>query len=137
MSAGETLELGRQLGGELGSGDVIALSGPLGAGKTVLVQGVAEFLGIRETVTSPTFTLISEYSGKLPLYHMDLYRLGSPEEFTWLGVEELINGPGITMIEWSERAEEELPERTIHVLITLRDDGGRDIEIQRPGEKRI
>ena len=128
----ETRLAGRNLGAHLQAGDVVALTGSLGAGKTVFVQGVAEALDIRETVTSPTFTLISEYEGRMPLYHMDLYRLGTPEEFAWLGVEEMLNGRGISMVEWSERADEELPDRTIHVIIDFRDDGGRDIRIIRP-----
>ncbi len=131
IDAQKTHDAGRQLGDTLVPGDVIALTGPLGAGKTVFAQGVAESLGIQEPVTSPTFTLISEYEGRMPLYHMDLYRLGSPEEFAWLGVEEMLNGRGISMIEWSERAEEELPSRTIHVEITILEDGGRRIDIDQ------
>ena len=128
----ETRLAGRTLGSDLQAGDVVALTGSLGAGKTVFVQGVAEALGISEPVTSPTFTLISEYEGRMPLYHMDLYRLGTPEEFAWLGVEEMLNGRGVTMVEWSERADNELPDRTIHVRIDIRDDGDRDIRILRP-----
>ena len=128
-AAEETRNAGRHLGNTLKPGDVVALCGPLGAGKTVFVQGVAESLDIEEPVTSPTYTLISEYSGRLPLYHMDLYRLGSPEEFTWLGVDEMLNGEGITLIEWGERAGEELPERTITVQIEISDNGGRIITI--------
>lgn len=131
-AAEETKDAGRYLADKLKAGDVIALTGPLGAGKTVFVQGVAESLGIREPVTSPTFTLISEYEGRMPLYHMDLYRLGSPEEFAWLGVEEMLNGTGISMVEWSERAMDELPGRTIHVSIDIREDGSRNISIRRP-----
>ncbi len=131
-SAMETRDAGRNLGETLSPGDVIALTGALGAGKTVFVQGVADSLGVDEAVTSPTFTIISEYEGRMPLYHMDLYRLGSSEEFLWLGVEEMLDGRGISMIEWSERAEEELPGRTIHVNINIRDDGVRDILVKRP-----
>ena len=132
-SAEDTLKAGRNLGTRLKAGDVVALTGTLGAGKTVFVQGVAEALEIREPVTSPTFTLISEYDGRMPLYHMDLYRLGSPEEFAWLGVEEMLNGQGVSMVEWSERADEELPDRTIHVKIGIREDNGRDISITGEG----
>jgi len=133
-SAEKTLKAGEQLGKTLSSGDVVALSGPLGAGKTVFARGIAESIGIQEPVTSPTYTLISEYEGRMPLYHMDLYRLGSPEEFTWLGVEEILNGSGITLIEWSERAGEELPERTITVNIEIADNGNRIITISNSRE---
>lgn len=127
-----TREAGRRLGSTLTAGDVVALCGPLGAGKTVFTQGVAESLGIEEPVTSPTFTLISEYDGTMPMYHMDLYRLGTPEEFVWLGVEEMMNGEGISLIEWSEKAGDELPDRTIRVEIQINRDGGRTISISRP-----
>jgi len=128
-----TRDVGRRLGESLCPGDVVALRGPLGAGKTVFAQGVAIALGIEEPVTSPTYTLISEYEGNMPLYHMDLYRLASPDEFTWLGVEEMLNGNGISLVEWSERAGEELPERSIHVSIELADKGARIITIDKPG----
>jgi len=130
----ETRRTGKSLGDSLKPGDILALTGPLGVGKTIFAQGVAESLGIKETVTSPTYTLISEYSGRMPLYHMDLYRLGSPDEFVWLGVEEMLNGDGISLIEWSERAGEELPERTITVRIDLIDGDSRIITIEKPGE---
>ena len=130
-----TRKVGRSLGETLSGGDIVALTGSLGAGKTVFAQGVAESLGIKEPVTSPTFTLISEYEGTMPLYHMDLYRLGGPEEFAWLGVEEMLNGSGISLVEWSERAREELPERTIQVSIDILPDGERLITINRPGKE--
>ena len=130
-NAEETRDEGRRFGTTLKKGDVVALSGPLGAGKTVFVQGVARALDIRETVTSPTFTLISEYEGAMPLYHMDLYRLGTPEEFAWLGVEEMLNGEGVSLVEWSERAGDELPERTIRVDIGINGDGSRTITVVR------
>jgi tRNA threonylcarbamoyladenosine biosynthesis protein TsaE len=132
IDAQGTRDAGRRLGESLGPGDVVALRGPLGAGKTVFAQGVAIALGIDEPVTSPTYTLISEYEGNMPLYHMDLYRLASPDEFTWLGVEEMLNGSGISLIEWSERAGGELPERSIHVSIELAGNGARIITIDKP-----
>jgi len=130
--AEETKEAGLRLGSTLTAGDVIALCGPLGAGKTVFTQGVAESLGIEEPVTSPTFTLISEYYGRMPMYHMDLYRLGTPEELAWLGVEEMMDGEGVSLLEWSEKAGDELPDRTIRVDIRINSDGGRTIAISRP-----
>ena len=135
LNAEQTREAGRNLGKGLRKGDILALSGPLGAGKTVFAQGVAEALGIREHVTSPTFTLISEYYGTMPFYHMDLYRLGTPEEFAWLGVEEMLNGEGITLIEWSERAESEIPERAIRISIAVNGDGTRKISVLKGADE--
>ena len=131
-NAEATRELGFRLGRELKSGDVVALEGPLGAGKTVFVQGLAGALGITEAVSSPTFTIISEYRGSMTLYHMDLYRLNTPEEFAFLGVEEMIEGDGVTVVEWSEKAGDELPERSIRVNITIGDDGERLIQVGQP-----
>lgn len=127
-----TRELGFRMGRELKSGDVVALEGPLGAGKTVFVQGLAGALGITEAVSSPTFTIISEYRGSMTLYHMDLYRLNTPEEFAFLGVEEIIEGDGVTVVEWGEKAGDELPERSIRVNITIGDDGERLIQVGQP-----
>lgn len=131
-SAEATRELGFRMGRELKSGDVVALEGPLGAGKTVFVQGLAGALGITEAVSSPTFTIISEYRGSMTLYHMDLYRLNTPEEFAFLGVEEIIDGDGVTVVEWGEKAGDELPERSIRVSITIGDDGERLIQVGQP-----
>lgn len=90
----------------LGPGSVVALEGPLGAGKTTLVKGIAEALEIAEPITSPTFTIVSEYLGRFPLYHIDLYRVGSSEELELLGLEELIYGAGVSVVEWSDKAPE-------------------------------
>lgn len=133
-SAEATRELGFRMGRELKGGDVVALEGPLGAGKTVFVQGLAGALGITEAVSSPTFTIISEYRGSMTLYHMDLYRLNTPEEFAFLGVEEIIEGDGVTVVEWGEKAGDELPERSIRVNITIGDDGERLIQVGQPKE---
>jgi len=130
--AKDTEKIGRRLGETLKPGDVVGLSGPLGSGKTVFVRGVAAALGIQERITSPTFTLISEYEGNMPLYHLDLYRIHTPEEFVWLGVEEMIGGNGISLIEWSERAAHNLPERTIRVTIAIADNDSRLISISKP-----
>lgn len=129
QSAEETRDIGRQTGLTLKRGDVVGLTGPIGAGKTVFVQGVADALGIKEAVTSPTFTLISEYHGTMPFHHMDLYRLTSAQEFAWLGVEEILEGDGVTLVEWSEHAQGELPARTICVSISIEGDGTRRIMI--------
>ena len=125
-SAEETIQLGKKIGSLLQPGAIIAMEGNLAAGKTTITKGIAESLGIEETITSPTFTLISEYEGKMPLYHMDVYRLDSCEDFINLGVEDLMYGEGVSIIEWSERVREELPKSTITLRLEVREDGGRD-----------
>lgn len=117
-----TLALGRSLGQVLQGGDVLCLSGDLGAGKTLLTQGIAASLGITSAVTSPTFTLIQEYSvlsqGKpLRLIHMDLYRLEHPEEVEVIGVEDAFQADAICIIEWPEVAHDVLPEDRLEIQI--------------------
>jgi len=98
-SESETLDVARTLGKTLNAGAVVALTGDLGAGKTVFAQGIAESLDIREQITSPTFTLINEYRGRLPLYHMDLYRLDSTREIEDIGIVDYLYGDGVCVIE--------------------------------------
>jgi tRNA threonylcarbamoyladenosine biosynthesis protein TsaE len=112
-SAEETIELGKKIGSLLKKGDIIAMQGTLAAGKTTITKGIASSLGIKDEITSPTFCLISEYEGKMPLYHMDVYRLEGGEDFINLGVEDLMYGNGVTLIEWSEKVMDELPKKTI------------------------
>ena len=128
-SAEQTIELGRKLGTLLSRGDVIAMQGTLAAGKTTITKGIAEALGVKDTITSPTFCLISEYSGKMPLYHMDVYRLEGPEDFVNLGTDDMIYGEGVSIIEWSEKIMSELPKNTIKLAITPQEDGSREIVI--------
>ena len=129
-SAQETVDLGEKIGSLLKSGDVIAMTGTLAAGKTTITKGVAKALGITDVVTSPTFCLISEYEGtKMPLYHMDVYRLDGPEDFINLGVEDMLDGDGVCIVEWSEKVSSELPKRTIKIEITPLEDGSRQIKI--------
>lgn len=116
-SSEETIALGKKIGERLRKGDVLAMQGTLGAGKTTITKGIAESLGIEETITSPTFCLISEYYGKMPLYHMDVYRLGGTEDFADLGTDDMIYGDGVCIIEWSEKIMSELPDSTIVVRI--------------------
>lgn len=129
-SAEETIQLGKKIGSMLQPGAIIAMEGNLAVGKTTITKGIAESLGIEEAITSPTFTLISEYEGKMPLYHMDVYRLDSCEDFINLGVEDLMYGNGVSIIEWSERVREELPKSTITLRLEIREDGGRDITLE-------
>ena len=106
----QTRSLGLVLGQRAGPGDVFLLSGPLGAGKTCLTQGIALGLGVEGYVRSPTFVLMTRHVGRLTLHHIDLYRIGSPEEAWDLGLDEQLYGTGVCVIEWAERAEELLPE---------------------------
>ncbi|MEL3901215.1 MAG: tRNA (adenosine(37)-N6)-threonylcarbamoyltransferase complex ATPase subunit type 1 TsaE [Treponema phagedenis] len=129
-TAADTIQLGKELGSLLQSGDILALQGTLAAGKTQLTKGIAQGLNISEAITSPTFTIISEYYGRLPLYHMDVYRLGSAEEFLDIGVEELLYGSGVCIIEWSEKVMSELPAHTIIIQITAQEDSSRTITIE-------
>lgn len=129
-SAEETVELGKKIGSFLKKGDIIAMQGTLGAGKTTITKGIAQALGINETITSPTFCLISEYEGKMPLYHMDVYRLDGAEDFANLGTEDMLYGEGVSIIEWSEKIMEELPHKTIILKLEPHDDGARTITIE-------
>lgn len=124
-SAGETEELGRKIGGMLRGGEIIAMQGTLAAGKTTMTKGIAAALGIDETVTSPTFCLVAEYEGRLPLHHLDVYRLSGAEDFLELGAEEFMYGGGVTIIEWSEKIMSELPENTIVLKIEAEEGSDR------------
>lgn len=128
-SAEETIALGEKIGNLLKKGDVIAMQGTLAAGKTTITKGIAKALGISDTITSPTFCLISEYSGKMPLYHMDVYRLEGSEDFINLGTDDMIYGDGVSIIEWSEKIMDQLPKKTILLKITPLTGDQRKIEI--------
>lgn len=112
-SAEETINIGKKIGSMLRGGEIIAMQGTLAAGKTTITKGIAESLGVKDNITSPTFCLISEYEGKIPLYHMDVYRLEGGEDFLNLGVEDFMYSNGVSIIEWSEKVMSELPKKTI------------------------
>ncbi|MDQ7859583.1 MAG: tRNA (adenosine(37)-N6)-threonylcarbamoyltransferase complex ATPase subunit type 1 TsaE [Armatimonadota bacterium] len=114
-SPSETEALGRRLGGRLRAGDVVALLGPLGAGKTVLARGIVEGAGARGTVASPSFVIVREYAGPVRVYHADLYRLERPAEVVELGLDELA-AEGILVVEWADRAGGLLPRPAITVV---------------------
>ena len=118
----ETMDIGRKMGLSLKPGDVIAMTGDLGAGKTHFTMGVAESLGVTEYVSSPTFTIVNEYTnGKMPLYHMDAYRLGDPDELLEIGFEEYVSAGGVVIIEWADIVEDVLPPETIWIKIQRMD----------------
>ena len=127
---GQTVALGERIGALLKPGAVLALRGGLAAGKTTLVKGIAKGLGIADDIVSPTYTLIREYSGRLRLFHMDAYRLGGSDEFLSIGVEEYLYGDGVSVIEWSERVEEMLPENAVRISLEALPDGVRRIEVE-------
>ncbi|MFZ5649504.1 MAG: tRNA (adenosine(37)-N6)-threonylcarbamoyltransferase complex ATPase subunit type 1 TsaE [Bacillota bacterium] len=127
LSPGETFRVGQNLGRLASPGDVYCLSGDLGAGKTVFARGVAAGLGVGGRVTSPTFTLINEHRGRLPYYHMDVYRLGGPEEMADLGYEEYFYGQGVTLLEWAELVAAVLPEDRLDISIARVGEDSREI----------
>ena len=116
-SAEETRKIGMKLGKLAASGDVIFLVGTLGAGKTCLTQGIARGLGINEYTASPSFVLVREHRGKLPLYHIDLYRLDRIEEVAQLGLDDYLYGNGLCVVEWADKGLSVLPEE--HLLIEM------------------
>lgn len=127
MSPQETFELGKKIGKNAQSGQIICLDGDLGVGKTVFTQGFAQGLGIEESVNSPTFTIIQVYDeGRLSLYHFDVYRIGDPEEMYEIGYEDYFFGEGVCLIEWSKLIEELIPENAATVLIEKNLEKGLD-----------
>ena len=120
----ETVMLGRILGSLAGPGDIIAMTGDLGSGKTHFAMGVARGLGVPPSipVTSPTFTLLNCYSGRLPLYHFDLYRLAGAVDLDDLGFEEYFYGEGVCLIEWAERLGESMPDERLEISFEYRDE---------------
>lgn len=137
-SAEKTQDLGRMLGEVLQPGDLVCLYGDLGAGKTHFSFGIAQGLEVREQyVTSPTFTFVNEYEGRIPFYHIDLYRLKDPAELEGIGFEEYVESDGATVIEWAERAEEELPPDVLSVYFTDVAENSREIGFFAEGERYV
>ena len=126
----ETEKIGRRLAEHLKPNSIIALDGVLGAGKTVLTRGIARGLGITGIIKSPTFTIICEYEGRLPLYHMDMYRISTDDEFEMTGGKELLTSGGVCVIEWSGNIQESLPADIIHINIKVITPEEREIEIE-------
>lgn len=130
-----TIRIGEAIGSILNTGDVVALSGELGAGKTTLTKGIAKALDVQEEITSPTFCIVSEYEGTLPLRHIDLYRLSGVEDFEGIGGEELFWREGVCVLEWSERIKAAIPKDALRVYIRLTSDGWRLIDVDNISEQ--
>lgn len=130
-SAQETVALGRKIGSFLVEGDILALAGDLGSGKTWLTKGIALGLGVshRTMITSPSFALVNEYKGIKTLFHMDVYRLGSLSEFLSAGLEEYLYLGGVVVMEWADRWPDLLPDRSLWVELTILDEERRRIHL--------
>ncbi len=141
-TAAGTQSLGRSLARTLAAGDVVAFYGELGAGKTTMIKGVCAGLGVEETVKSPSFVIVTEYRGRVPVCHMDFYRVAGPAELEGTGAEGYLGGDGICLVEWAERAEELYPAGTVRVRLFYEGDGrrveveGRELEgvLTEPGD---
>ena len=126
----QTKGLGNKLAKKLRRGSLVALCGSLGSGKTTMIKGICQGLGVKELVRSPCFVIMTQYKGKLPIYHFDLYRLKNPDELHTIGYEEYFYGDGICLVEWAEKAEYYLPERRIDVFLKIISEAKREIKIK-------
>jgi len=129
----ETIEIGSKLAKKLKKGDIVALIGQLGSGKTVLTKGIAKGLGLKDVryVNSPSFVIIKEYKGRLPLYHFDLYRLDKSYSLDSLSYDEYFYGDGVTVIEWADKIRKLLPSKYLEVKLSVIGENKRKIEIKR------
>ena len=131
----ETQHIAGSLAAILGPGDLLTLEGELGTGKTAFTKGLAKGLGITRNVNSPTFTIVKEYNGRLPLYHMDVYRLEDSEED--IGFSEYFNGVGVSVVEWAQFIEDYLPEERLEIVIHYIDEHSRKLEFKAIGDHYI
>lgn len=129
----DTEKVGKIISRHLAKGTVLCLDGDLGVGKTALTQFIAREFGVKEYITSPTFTIIKEYEGNLPFYHMDVYRIESEDDMYELGYDEYIYSEGVTIIEWSKKIEGILPKNRININIQRLDDSRRALFINGEG----
>ncbi len=134
-SPDETIALGRLIGSKLKGGDIIAYRGGLGAGKTTITHGIAQGMGLKDDVSSPTFALVNEYRGKINLYHFDMYRINGGLDLETTGFYDYMDSDSVLAIEWSENIASELPKSIITITITRIDDDTREIEIM--GDERF
>jgi tRNA threonylcarbamoyladenosine biosynthesis protein TsaE len=136
-SCEETFDFGLVLGRALKPGDVVALDGGLGAGKTCLCAGICRALGVKETVTSPTYTIVHEYEGVFPVYHIDAYRISGAEDFEASCGSEILFAGNVCLVEWGERIASCLPPDTIHIEIKISAGGAREIVVYGPAGFRV
>ena len=137
-SPGDTLEIARSLGAALRPGDVVGLTGDLGAGKTLFCKGVGEALGIPpDRIVSPTFTIVTEHAGPVLLTHVDVYRLSGAREADEIGMREILSGSGVCLVEWAEKIGELLPTGCIQVTFTISGDDRREIAVAAPDLPRF
>ena len=130
----ETIKLGEKIAKGLKPGDLVALSGDLGAGKTTLVKGIAKGLGVKDYrhVNSPSFVLVKEYKGKTPLYHFDIYRLNNLKDIEDIGYEDYLGGRGVVVIEWAKKMGRILPKKYLGISLKIKNHNQRIINIKRP-----
>jgi len=134
-SPDETRALGRALGESLRPGCFVGLEGPLGSGKTVMIQGAAEGLGFDGYVTSPSFVIVNEYPGRVPIVHADLYRIADPRELEDIGIREIYFSDGVSFVEWADRAPEFLPDNRLSVVIKIVGEEGREMTFTALGDE--
>ena len=130
----KTKEIGYKLGQLLQLGSVICLIGDLGAGKTTMTQSLAKALEVEDYITSPTFTIVNEYEGRMPLYHFDVYRIGSSDEMYDIGYDEYINGDGVCIIEWANLIDDILPDEYLYIELKYKD-MSREMRLNPVGKK--
>lgn len=130
----QTREIGFKLGKLLTPKSIVCLIGDLGAGKTTMTQSLAQSLEVDDYITSPTFTIVNEYEGKMPLYHFDVYRIGSSDEMYDIGFDEYINGDGVCIIEWANLIEDILPDEYLYIEMNYKEIG-REMILTPKGEK--
>ncbi|MFH0777557.1 MAG: tRNA (adenosine(37)-N6)-threonylcarbamoyltransferase complex ATPase subunit type 1 TsaE [Candidatus Eisenbacteria bacterium] len=131
----ETLRIGREIGGFLSAGDVVAIRGELGAGKSVLVRGVCEGLGVRQRTRSPSFTFMIRYRGPVDVYHIDLYRVEAAGDLATLGWEEAVYGEAVTVIEWAEKLQSFLPPASVQIGIEVTGEESRNVEVEASDDR--
>jgi tRNA threonylcarbamoyladenosine biosynthesis protein TsaE len=129
----ETRAIGETIGASLAPGSLVLLCGPLGAGKTVLAGGIARALGVEDAIISPTYTIVADYPGRVPLAHVDLYRIEGDVQLDGLGLDDLIGGPGVTVIEWGEKLDGARSRGAVRITISVQADGKRLVTVQGPG----
>jgi tRNA threonylcarbamoyladenosine biosynthesis protein TsaE len=135
QSDDETRRLGERLGALLQPGDVVGLTGQLGAGKTTLSQGIGAGLGVEEPVSSPTFALVHEYQGRYPVWHLDTYRVGSLDELIDLSWDDLLAGGGVILVEWPQRIEAALPAERLDITLRYVDEDTRELALTPYGPR--